>query len=427
MGESGPVSVPAGSIDVVPSTVIAAARRTPLSVATARRIALAAQGFADPRPSGAIDVRHLRRVVARVGVLQIDSVNVLSRSRYLPVFSRLGPYPRPALDDLAYLRRELFEYWAHEASFVPVGLQPHLRWRMARAQEAAWETMIRLARDKPGFVEDVLARVRDEGPLPASAVAGARPGGPAEMWNWHDGKIAMEWLFYCGVLTATLRTAGFERWYDLTERVIPAGVLAVPTPSVQEAQRELVRVASRALGVATEPDLRDYFRLPHKESKARVAELVEAGELLPVTVQGWTEPAYLDPSARMPRRISARALLSPFDSLIWARPRTERLFDYRFRLEIYTPAAKRVHGYYVLSFLLGERLVARVDLKADRQAGVLRVPGAHAEPGCLSPQVAGELAAELRVMADWLGLDRVEVGERGDLAALLRREGPGPG
>ncbi|CAN5661363.1 hypothetical protein BH18ACT7_BH18ACT7_17400 [soil metagenome] len=285
----------------------------PLSAAAARRIALAAQGFADPRPSGAVDVRHLRRVLSRVGLLQIDSVNVLSRSHYLPVFSRLGSYPRPALDALAHPRRELFEYWAHEASFVPVRLQPHLRWRMARAQEDAWGSMRRLARDRPGFVEAVLDQVRQRGPISAAAVAPERSRPAGTMWNWHEGKVAMEWLFYTGQVSAARRTASFERLYDLTERVLPAVVLAVPTPDIADAQRELLRVAARAHGVATEKDLRDYFRLRPAESQARVAELVEEGELLPVAVEGWRQPAYLHRDATVPRWIRARALPPPFE------------------------------------------------------------------------------------------------------------------
>jgi uncharacterized protein YcaQ len=238
------------------------------------------------------------------------------------------------------------------------------------------------------------------------------------MWNWHDGKVALEYLFWAGRVTAA-RRVNFERYYDLPERVLPADVVASPTPSTEDAQRELVRVAARAHGIATEPDLGDYFRLPRAESKQRVAELVEAGELLPVAVDGWRAPAYLWPDARRPRRIRARALLSPFDSLIWFRERTERVFDFRYRIEIYTPAAKRIFGYYVLPFLLGDSLVARVDLKSDRQAGVLRVQGAFAEPGVDVVHVAGELAAELAVTAKWLDLDGVLVGERGDLAAPL--------
>jgi uncharacterized protein YcaQ len=394
------------------------AERIPASLA--RRIALAAQGFADPRPGGAVDTRQLRRVTARLAVVQIDSVNVLSRSHYLPAFSRLGGYPRPALDALAYRRRELFEYWAHEASFLPVRLHPYLRWRMAAAEQHAWGSMVRIQRERPGYVAEIEARVREAGPLKASDLLEPRPDRPGTMWNWHAGKVALEWLFYTGVLTARFRTAGFERVYDLAERVIPAEVLAVPTPEPQAAFRELVRTAARALGVATERDLRDYFRLKPEPARQAIAELTEAGELQPVEVEGWGAPAWLDPDARRPRWIRARALLSPFDSLVWERPRVERIFGFRYRIEIYTPAPKRVHGYYVLPFLLGDRLVGRVDLKADRKAGVLRVQSAFAEDGVDRGLVATELAGELALMAGWLELGAVEVTDRGDLARDLQ-------
>jgi uncharacterized protein YcaQ len=390
-----------------------------LPAGLARRIALAAQGFADPRPSGAVGVRQLRRTVERLAVVQIDSVNVLSRSHYLPFFSRLGPYPRAALDDLTARRHAVFEYWAHEASFLPVGLQPYLRWRMAAAEQHAWGNMVRIQRERPGFVVEVLARVRDEGPLKAGDFAEPRPDRPGAMWNWHDGKIALEWLFFTGDITATHRTTAFEKVYDVTERVLPRDVLRTPTPDPADAVRELVRTASRALGVATERDLRDYFRLRPAAARTAIAELADAGELLPVEVAGWGAPAWLDPAARRPRRVRARALVSPFDSLVWERPRVERIFGFRYRIEIYTPAAKRVHGYYVLPFLLGDQLVARVDLKADRQAGLLRVQAAHAEEGAERALVAAALADELRLMAGWLELDDVVVAERGDLAGEL--------
>jgi uncharacterized protein YcaQ len=396
-----------------------------LSRAQARRIALAAQGFADPRPSGRVDSRHIRRVLGRVGVLQLDSVNVFCRTHYLPVFSRIGAYPREILDQLAAhtagpVRRELFEYWAHEASLVPVELQPLLRWRMDRAAADAWGGMRRVARDNPDLLDKVAALVAEQGPLRANELGIQRPRRtPGQMWNWHDGKIALEFLFWSGRVTAA-RRVNFERLYDVPERVLPVEVLATPTPSVEDAQRELVRIAARAYGVATEPDLGDYFRLPRAESKQRVAELADAGELEPVGVDGWGAPAYLWPAARIPRRITARALLSPFDSLVWFRPRTERLFGFHYRIEIYTPPAKRQYGYYVLPFLLGDSLVARVDLKSDRQAGVLRVQGAYAEAGVDPAYVAAELAEELSLAAAWLGLTGVQVGRRGDLAGVLR-------
>jgi uncharacterized protein YcaQ len=390
-----------------------------LSPAQARRIALAAQGFADPRPAGRVDARHIRRVLDRIGLLQIDSVNVLSRSHYLPVFARLGSYPRELLDRLAWgPKREMFEYWAHEASLLPLRLHPYLRWRMARAAEHAWPAIARLARENPGFLEKVRALVAERGPIGAGAVGTPRPNHPGSMWNWHDGKIAMEWLFYTGEVTAAARP-NFERLYDLTERVLPAPVLAAPTPAPEEAHRELIRIAARAHGVGSEPDLRDYFRLKGPASRAAVADLVEAGELVPVTVPGWRHPGYLWAGARVPRRVTARALLSPFDSLVWERDRAERLFDFRYRIEIYTPAPKRVYGYYVLPFLLGEQIVARVDLKADRKASVLRVQAAHGEDVMPPGAVAEELAEELAEMAGWLGLDGVAVTTRGDLAPEL--------
>jgi uncharacterized protein len=402
-----------------------------LSAAAARRIALGAQGFADPRPSGRIDARQIRRVIRRLGLLQLDSVNVFARSHYVPLFSRLGPYPTGVLDRLAghdqppgsrtaLRRRELFEYWAHEASLLPYELQPLLRWRMADVDKQAWGSMVRLSQERPGLIEEVRELVRERGPVRAADTGVKRPTRKAgDMWNWHAGKVALEYLFFTGEVTAAGRTH-FERRYDLTERVLPAPVLQTPTPAVADAQRELVRIAARALGVAAEPDLGDYFRLPRAASKQRVAELCDSGELLPVEVEGWGVPALLWHEARRPRTVAARALLSPFDPLVWFRPRAQRLFGFRYRIEIYTPAAKRVHGYYVLPFLLGEELVARVDLKSDREAGVLRVRGAFAEPSADPVRTSTALAAELHMTAAWLGLEDVQADANGDLAPALR-------
>jgi uncharacterized protein YcaQ len=395
-----------------------------LSLAPARRIALAAQGFARPRPARPPSVNQIADVVNRLGVLQLDSVNVFSRSHYLPVFSRLGPYDRSRLDRIAghatgAVDRRLVEYWAHEASLIPLDLHPLFRWRMADVDREAWGSISRIAREQPDLVAETLALAAEQGPIRARDTGAVRPPPVSgRMWNWHEGKVALEHLFFTGQVAAA-RRVNFERLYDIVERVVPPEVLQRPTPGSADAQRQLVRIAAQALGVATEPDLGDYFRLPRRDSKARVSELVEAGELTPVEVEGWTAPAYLWPAARRPRRIHARALLSPFDSLIWFRQRTERLFGFRYRIEIYTPAAKRVHGYYVLPFLLGENLVARVDLKSDRQRGALLVQGAFAEPGVDSSEVARELGAELALVAGWLGLDGVEVRRRGDLAGEL--------
>jgi uncharacterized protein YcaQ len=351
----------------------------------------------------------------------------------MPVFSRLGPYPREALDRLAWHgdgrakpgragRRELIEYWGHEASLLPVALQPLLRWRMARADELAWKGVARIATDQPQLLEFVLDVVRKRGPIRASDLAAkGRRREPREMWSWSEEKTALEYLFFAGRVCAA-RRVNFERLYDLPERVLPQPVLEAPTLSQDEAQRQLILVASKRLGVATEADLGDYFRLPRSESKARVAELAEDGGLVPVRVEGWRQPAYLSTErpAGLRRAASARALLTPFDSLVWARDRTERLFGFRYRIEIYTPAPKRVYGYYVLPFLLGDCLVARVDLKSDRQAGVLRVRGAFAEAGTDSTHVAAELADELRQLSAWLELGGVSAARKGDLAAPLR-------
>jgi uncharacterized protein len=391
-----------------------------LSAAEARRIALAAQGFVDPKQNGAPTGRTVRRLFDRVGVVQIDSVNVLQRAHYLPLFSRAGAYDTALLDRAAhYAPRRLFEYWGHEASLIPVALQPALRWRMDRAADDAWGGIRRIQRDRPELVAQVLEEVRASGPVAASEVLEhERPQRSRAWWGWSDVKRAFEWLFWSGQITSA-RRRGFERLYDLPERVLPADVVAAPTPSLEEAQRELLRVAARSLGVATESDLRDYFRLPAADAKLRVPELVEAGELWLVAVEGWRGPGYVDPGARIPRQVHARALVGPFDSLIWERPRVERVFGFRYRIEIYVPAPQRVHGYYVLPFLLGDRLVGRVDLKADRQNGALRVQAAHAEPDA-PPETATELRSELESMAGWLGLERLDVVPRGDLAQALR-------
>jgi uncharacterized protein YcaQ len=380
-----------------------------LSLAEARRIALAAQGFADPAPRGTVDRRLLRRVFARVGLIQIDSVNVLVRSHFLPAFSRLGAYEPALLERAAYGRdRSLFEYWGHEASLLPVELQPLLRWRMARAERGigTWGRIAQAVRDEPGLLKRLRATIAERGPLAASDFDGAR--GQGSWWGWSDVKIGLEALFWSGEITTAYRK-GFERVYDLPERVLPRTILDAPTPTEADAQRELVRISARALGIASERDLRDYFRLDLADARARVAELTDAGELERVQVYGLRGDRYLARGARLPRRVDARALLSPFDSLIWHRPRTAELFEFDFRLEIYTPQHKRVHGYYVLPFLLGDRLVARVDLKHDRAVGVLRAIAVHVEPRVRKRDIRAELHAELHAMAQWLGARDVGV------------------
>ncbi len=376
----------------------------------ARRAALAAQGFAAPRPSGPVTRRHLARLVGDLRLLQLDSVNVAVRAHYMPVFSRLGAYPRALVDAAAWSHsarqpRLLVEYWAHEASLLPVADWPLLL--SGAKRRGWWKHYSALVESEPALVEDVLAAVKELGPVGAGtlekalgATTAPRPPG-ATWWERSQVKRVCEWLFGMGLLTTGTRVH-FQRLYDLPERVLPPEVIAAPAPEVDEAARRLVLHAARALGVATEPDLRDYYRLGPGPSRQAVAELVDGGELEEIAVRGWAAPAYRVPGRPVPRRIEGRALLCPFDPLIWERARTERIFDFRYRIEIYVPEAQRLHGYYVFPFLLDGELVARVDLKADRAAGVLRVPGAFAEPGADTPRVVAELAAELHAMAAWL-------------------------
>ena len=382
-------------------------------------MALAAQGFTDRRPTGRVDRRHLRKVFDRIGVIQIDSVNVLVRSQELPLFARLGPHPRTMLAD-ALDDGELFEYWAHMAAITPSAQHRLFRWRMEKAHQ--WGSVDRLKHRRPGFVDEVLAQVRDLGPITASDL-GERVGKKASWWDWDDGKIALEHLFNHGLVAARRRRNDFARLYDLPERVLPAAALNSATPSEPDARKELLVIAARALGVGTLGDLADYHRQKVPQCNPLVKELVEAGELLPAQVEGWNKPAYVHPEATVPRWVKGRALLSPFDSLVWNRERTERVFGFVYRIEIYTPPPKRVYGYYVLPFLLDGELVGRIDLKADRAAGTLRVQAAHAEPGVDDAPVAVNLAAELQSMADWLELDRVATTDRGDLAPALRKAG----
>jgi uncharacterized protein YcaQ len=392
-----------------------------LSLAQARRITLAAQGFTDPKPGGGTDMRHLRRVLRRLHLIQMDSVNVLQRAHFMPLYSRLGPYDPALLERAAYRKpRELFEFWGHEAALITVDLQPLFRWRMARAAEFAWGNMTRVATQRPELIERVLAEVRARGPVTAAQIEHDQPRTKDNWgWNWSEVKQALEWLFYTGQVTAAERTTSFARRYDLTERVLPKAVLDAPTPPYEDAIRELVKLSAQALGVAAEGELRDYFRLPVAGFKQAVAELVEDKVLQPVTVQGWRQPAYLHADAKLPRWVRASTLVSPFDPLIWERSRTERLFDMTYRIEIYVPAPQRLYGYYVLPFLLGDRFAARVDLKADRKAGVLQIPAAWIEPSADQTETAAALALELRRLAGWLGLAEVARPVRGDLAGPL--------
>jgi uncharacterized protein YcaQ len=395
-----------------------------LSLSEARGIALAAQGFDRPRPAGSVSLAHLRRTLHQLGLVQIDYVNVLVPAHYQVPFSRLGPYERSRLDELVYRRREFTEQWAHEASILPVEDWPLLRHRMEthRVRPYGFETFLEQHAD---YVERVLDLVRRRGPLTADDVP-EPDGAPRRIegaWHGSHPRAVLEAWFGRGVLAVADRRPSFARVYDLAARVIPTEHYRRRV-GPEEARRELLRRAARAHGVGTAADLADYYRMPIGEARPRLAELVAAGELREARVEGWREPAYLDPEARLPRRIDAAALLSPFDPVVWYRPRAERLFAFDYRIEIFVPQAKRKWGYYVLPFLLGDRLVARVDLKADRAGRCLLVPAAYLERGAEPGAVATALAAELQRMAAWLGLDSIAVGRRGDfvrpLAAAVR-------
>ncbi len=377
-------------------------------------------------PPAAITQAHLGGVFGRLGLHQIDSVNVLVRAHYLPLFARIGAYPRALLDEAAWgprSKRRLFEYWAHEASLLPLALQPLLRWRMAEAEQGVgtWGNLKPFATERRGEAEAMLLQIAQDGPLAASDIAETR--GPGGWWGWSETKRVLEYLFWAGRITTATRRNSFERVYDLTERVLPRAIRDLPTPTKADAQRKLLALSGRALGIATAGDLRDYFRLKPGDALPRIAELVENGTLREVTVRGWRQPAYLHADAALPRWVRGQALLAPFDPLIWARDRTERLFGVQYRIEIYVPAEQRVHGYYVLPFLLDGRIAARADLKADRQESALLVQAAHGE-ATAPPETARRLAAELRLMAQWLGLERVVIAGKGDLSAALADQFP---
>ncbi|WIM88379.1 crosslink repair DNA glycosylase YcaQ family protein [Candidatus Mycobacterium wuenschmannii] len=399
---------------------------TLLKASQARRIAVAAQGFVEAKPNGTVTRAHVRRLITRIQVLQLDSVSVAVRAHYAPVFSRLGPYDRDVLDRAAWAHsarspRLLVEYWAHEAALMAVDDWPLMRWRMGHYRHGRWGTHI--VKANPKLADRIVAAVAELGPSTAGQIEAhlaTAPRGPRGDWwgSRSDTKWVAEALFAAGTLTTSTRV-GFARHYDLAERVLPPEVLARHVYE-DEAVRELMLRAARALGIATEPDLRDYFRLSPSQSKPALARLVADGQLEPVEVDGWSLPAYLAAGQTIPRRDRGTALLCPFDPLIFFRPRVERLFDFHYRIEIYTPASKRQYGYYVWPFLLDGELVGRVDLKADRSADALHVVGAFAEEGQAPARVAEALAGELRTMAGWLGLSDVTVGRRGDLAGALR-------
>jgi uncharacterized protein len=389
----------------------------------ARRIALAAQGFRQqPRDKPATWAK-LAAAIDEMHLLQIDSVNVLTRSHYLPLFSRAGTYDRATLDKrtLAKSNRHVFECWAHEASLVPLNLHPLMRWRMNRARngDGVYAGFDAFAKNEKAYLKKTLTFIEKNGPIRAAQIPGAGKsvGG---WWGWSKGKIAVECLFDHGLVAASHRDK-FERLYDIQERVIPAEILALPTPDEEDSFQRLVLMAAEALGIGTEIDLRDYFRLPVADARRALQALVSEKKLIEVKVQGWPKPAYVLPGVKTPRKAGGSALLSPFDPLVWNRDRAERLFNFHYRIEIYTPESKRKFGYYVLPFLLGEEIVGRVCLKADREAGILRANAIHAEEMAIHSEVAPALAAELQYMATWLDLSSVELGKKGNFAAALNK------
>ena len=395
-----------------------------LSASQARRVALAAQGLAAPRPSAPVSRHAFRSLVARFGVLQLDSVNVFARAHYLPPYARLGPYDASILDREAWGRKpSLFEYWGRQASLIPLSMHPLWRWRMEAGRRPDQRRKTGLGefyKARKDYVHEVLGEIRRRGPVTGGDFA---PDGPRRSgwWEWSEGKIALEWLFRAGLVSVKTRR-GFERIYDVTERVIPAAVLALPTPTEVDAQRELVRIAARSLGVFNAADLADCFTMYVADTAARAVELTELGELEPVRVEGWRGRFWMTAKSPIPRRLAAATILSPFDPLLRDRERTERVLGVRYKIGLYTPAAQREHGYYVYPFLLGERIAARVDLKSDRKAGRLLVQAAHLEPGADADEVVPALARELAAAARWQGLGDVAVMKKGDLSAALSRE-----
>lgn len=410
----------------------------------ARRIALASQGFAEARPRGRIDRRHLRKVMNRLQLLQLDSVPVLIRTQYMPLFSRLGPYRAELLDEVAYrpspksrpsrprpaskgartgtASHDWFEAWSHEASLLPVETEPWLRWSKQKAREGGtWKHLYRMAQQDPGYIESVRAEIEARGPLAAGELSDPRPNS-GDWWGSRSaGALALDWLFRIGEV-GVRRRPGFVKEFDLFERIVPAPIRAAPTPSFEDALDELLLRSARAHGIASADCLVDYFRLPVRPAKARLDALVEAGRLERCRVEGWRRPALLHPEARRPRAIRTARLLSPFDPLVWHRQRIEALFDFDYKIEIYTPAAKRRWGYYVLPFLMDERLAGRFDLKTDRATGTLEVRAAHVEAGLPAREVAARAAGELAQLARMVGAQRVRVSRRGNLARALAPE-----
>ena len=390
-----------------------------LTSGQARRIALAAQGLGR-RPSGPVTMRHLEGVLDRVAQFQIDSVNVAVRAHYMPLFTRLGPYDRTLLERAGTTApRRVFEFWGHAASLIDVNLQPALRFRMAAHADRPWQAMQRILAEQPELPAKVIGQIAERGPLTAREVDHEQERTPGGWWNWSEVKSALEWLFYTGELTSAGRNSQFERRYDLPARVLPAPVLATPTPTVEQSRLQLVRRAAQALGVGTETCFADYFRTDRAGTRAAIATLAASGELELVEVRGWNRPTYLWHEAARPRKLVVDALVSPFDSLVFERRRLLDLFGIHYRIGLYTPVEQRVHGYYVYLFVMDDGIAARVDLKADRATATLQVQASWLEPGAPESETASRLAAELRRMADWLRLSEVAVRPVGTLSTAL--------
>ena len=375
-----------------------------LTIVEARSLALAAQGFDNPRSKSKSSTADAVEVIKKLGVIQIDSVNVLVRSQELPLFARLGDHDRNAINK-ATAQSKIFEYWGHEAAILPVEIQPLFRWKMnaARTGKIKHWGLTSFYADNKAFVKRILKHVETNGPVTARELS-TRTTKKSSWWDWDEAKTALEYLFLTGQLMSCGRGSDFARIYDITERVLPSKILDTPTPTENEARKQLLVRAAKAQGVATLTDLADYYRQKTAVIKPLVNELVEQGDLREVTVDTWVEKAFVHRSAKPPKKLYATALLSPFDSLVWCRPRNERLFNFHYRIEIYTPKEKRKFGYYVLPFMMNGELVGRVDLKADRANSKLLVQSLHTEKGIKRASINGALTDELRALANWLDL-----------------------
>lgn len=388
-----------------------------MSISQARRLFLQAQGFGDAAPKGSVTRRHVKRAMGRMQLLQLDSVPVIIRSQYLPLYSRLGPYRTDLLNQTIYKHRDWFECWSHEANIMPVEREPLFRWHKAAAAQgeswATWTGLHKLANKEKAYVQQVLDEVTERGALAASDLTNPRK--PKKGGDWWSGRSmglhVMDWLYRIGEF-GVIRDDNFNRTFDLLDRIVPQEIIKTPTPEPVDAQRQLLMLAAESMGVATAKDIADYYRFPIRVTRKLVAELVEDGKLVETQVEGWDKPAFRHPHATLPRTISPRAFLSPFDPVVWCRPRALRMFDFTYTIEIYVPKAKRVYGYYVLPFLLGETIVGRVDMKTHRDAAVLEVKAAHIEPGQDPAYVAAEMAAELPRLAELVGADTVKVSCR---------------